>query len=82
MTVNWGGSDQASVEEWFAYLSDLTGLERKMVTDDNMLQSIGLDTTKMHELVGGTTVKWKEGFRKMAEARHPALLAQHPHSGK
>ena len=80
MTVNWGGSDQASVEEWCAYLSELTGLDRKIVLDENMLHSVGIDTTKMHELVGKTTVKWKDGFRRMVEARHPELLARHSHS--
>jgi len=81
VTVNWGGSDQASVEEWCAYLSELTGLDHTIVLDENMLRSVGIDTTKMHALVGETTVKWKDGFRKMVEARHPELLARHPHSG-
>ncbi len=79
VTVNWGGSDQASVEEWCAYLSELTGLDHTIVLDENMLRSVGIDTTKMHELVGETTVQWKDGFRKMVEARHPELLAPHPH---
>ena len=76
VTVNWGGSDQVSVEEWCAYLSELTGLDRKIVHDENMLRSIGMDTTRMHELIGKTTVKWKDGFRRMVEARHPELLAR------
>ena len=29
----------------------------------------------MHELIGSTTVQWKDGFRRMVEARHPELLA-------
>jgi len=82
VTVNWGGSDQASVEEWCTYLSELTGLDHKIVFDESMLRSVGVDTTKMRELVGETTVKWKDGFRKMVEARHPELLASHSHTGK
>ncbi len=75
VTVNWGGSEQASIEEWCAYFSELTGLEHNIVSDNNMLQSVGIDTTKMHELLGKTTVKWKDGFRRMVEARHPELLS-------
>ena len=74
VTVNWGGSDQASIEEWCTHLSELTGLDHKIVPDEHMLQSIGIDTTRMHELLGRTTVKWKDGFRRMVEARHPELL--------
>ena len=36
VTVNWGGSDQASVEERCAYLSELTGLDHKIVLDENI----------------------------------------------
>jgi len=28
----------------------------------------------MHELVGPTTVAWKDGMRRMVESRHPELL--------
>jgi hypothetical protein len=27
----------------------------------------------MHEVLGRTTVPWREGFRRMIEARHPEL---------
>ena len=75
VTVNWGGSEQASIEEWCALLSELTGVEHQIVSVPNMLQSVGMDTTRMHELIGRTTVQWRDGFRRMVEARHPELLA-------
>jgi hypothetical protein len=28
----------------------------------------------MHEVLGRTGVPWREGFRRMVEARHPELL--------
>jgi UDP-glucuronate 4-epimerase len=28
----------------------------------------------MHDLVGRTTVGWKDGMRRMVAARHPELL--------
>ena len=34
VTVNWGGSDQASIEEWCGYLGELTGLAYNIVCDE------------------------------------------------
>jgi hypothetical protein len=31
------------------------------------------DVTRMHEVLGRTKVPWREGFRRMIEARHPEL---------
>ena len=72
--VNWGGKDQASVEEWCAYLGELTGIEAKTVATDETIGSVTIDNTKMHELIGETTVSWRDGFRRMVAARHPELI--------
>jgi UDP-glucuronate 4-epimerase len=72
--VNWGGNDAVSIEEWCAYLGELTGLPGTTVETDQTLESVTIDTTRMHELVGETTVDWRDGFRRMVEARHPELL--------
>jgi hypothetical protein len=32
------------------------------------------DVTYMHQVLGRTKVHWREGFRRMIEARHPGLL--------
>ena len=56
VTVNWGGSETASIEEWCAWLTELTGVDHEIVFHPDMLQSIGMDTTRMHELIGRTTV--------------------------
>jgi UDP-glucuronate 4-epimerase len=29
----------------------------------------------MHQVLGRTRVHWRDGFRRMVEARHPELLA-------
>ena len=29
----------------------------------------------MHEILGRTKVHWRDGFRRMIQARHPELLA-------
>jgi nucleoside-diphosphate-sugar epimerase len=73
-TVNWGGDEKVSVEEWTAYLSELTGLPANLVTSPHSLESVELNLDRMHELVGHSTVAWKDGFRRMVEALRPDLL--------
>jgi nucleoside-diphosphate-sugar epimerase len=73
-TVNWGGEEKVSVEAWTAYLGELTGLAPKLVTSTQTLQSVQLNLERMHELVGSTEVRWKDGFRRMVAALRPDLL--------
>lgn len=73
-TVNWGGSEATSIEEWCAYLGELTGLEAKFNPTDATIGSVTLDPTKMHELVGRTKVDWRDGIRRMVETLNPELL--------
>lgn len=72
--VNWGGSDAVSIEEWCAYLSELTGVEAQFESTDATISSVALDLTRMHEVTGRTTVGWRDGMRRMVEALHPELL--------
>ena len=74
-TVNWGGTDPVSVEEWCSYLADLTGRDVAFEQTDATIDSVMVDLTRLHALVGTTTVPWREGMRRMVEARHPELLA-------
>jgi nucleoside-diphosphate-sugar epimerase len=71
--VNWAGKDQVSIEEWCGYLGELAGVEPAFAPTDQCLESVAIDTTRQHELIGETTVGWKDGFRRMVEARHPEL---------
>jgi nucleoside-diphosphate-sugar epimerase len=73
-TVNWGGDEQVSIEEWCDYLGSLTGLTPKLITSEQSLASVKLDLTRMHELVGHSSVPWREGFRRMVAAQRPDLL--------
>lgn len=73
-TLNWAGDDVVSIEEWVDYLGELTGLEPKTQQTDQTLASNVMDLTRMHELVGHASVPWKDGVRRMVEARHPELL--------
>jgi UDP-glucuronate 4-epimerase len=71
--TNWGGSEPVSLEDWCAYIGQLTGVEPKFIATDKTIGSITMDLTRMHELVGRTTVEWRDGMRRMIQARHPEL---------
>jgi UDP-glucuronate 4-epimerase len=73
-TVNWGGDQAVSVEEWCGYLSELTGVPVRFAPTRDTIDSVQIDLTRMHELVGTTAVAWKDGMRRMVAARHPELL--------
>jgi UDP-glucuronate 4-epimerase len=73
-TVNWGGIEVVSIQEWCAYLGDLTGVEPRLFPTDQTLASVSVDTTRMEALVGTTNVRWKDGFRRLVEAKYPDKL--------
>lgn len=73
-TVNWGGTDVVSIQEWCRYLGELTGVEPNFLPTDRTLASVSIDTTRMEQLVGRTVVHWKDGFRRLVEARYPDRL--------
>ncbi len=74
VTVNWGGSETASIEEWCAYLGELTGLEPRLQYTEKTFGSVLLDLTRMHEYLGKTRVHWRDGIRRMVETLNPELL--------
>jgi nucleoside-diphosphate-sugar epimerase len=73
-TLNWGGSETASIEEWCAWLGELTGLEPRFTEAANVIPPLPLDLTRQHELVGRTSVAWRDGIRRQVAARAPELL--------
>jgi nucleoside-diphosphate-sugar epimerase len=74
-TVNWGGDQAVSIEEWCGYLSELTRVPVRFAPTADTIDSVQIDLSRMHRLVGTTTVGWQEGMRRMVAARHPELLA-------
>ncbi|MEH6551357.1 MAG: NAD(P)-dependent oxidoreductase [Pseudomonadales bacterium] len=73
-TLNFGGSDATSIEEWCAYLTELTGFEAQFQQNDKAFGSLAIDTTRMHELIGETRIDWKSGVLSMIRSQCPALL--------
>ncbi len=74
-TVNWGGDQYVSVQEWCTFLGELVGTEPVFEESDQALRGNPLDVTKMHELIGGTSVDWRDGMRRMAATFHPELVS-------
>ena len=73
-TVNFCGQEHVSIEEWTAYLGELTGLEPKLEYTEQTIESVRTDNSKLRALVGETKVDWKDGLRRMIEARNPEWL--------
>ncbi|HWD56037.1 MAG TPA: NAD(P)-dependent oxidoreductase [Acidimicrobiales bacterium] len=71
VTVNWGGSEPVSIEEWCTYLGELTGVAARFDPTEQTIDSVQIDTTRMHELAGPTTVSWRDGMRRMVHTLHP-----------
>jgi UDP-glucuronate 4-epimerase len=74
ITVNWAGSETVSVEEYCAYMGELIGIEPFFEYTPEAHTPLWPDVTYMHEVLGSTKIPWREGFRRMIEARHPELL--------
>jgi nucleoside-diphosphate-sugar epimerase len=74
VTVNWGGEEVVSIQDWCAYLTELTGVEIPLQEGPTAMPSVMIDLTKQHQLVGKAEVGWREGFRRMIAARHPDLV--------
>jgi len=72
--VNWAGSEDTCIEDWCAWLGELTGLEPKLESNESALEPLPLDLARMHALLGETRVSWREGIRRMVAARAPELL--------
>jgi nucleoside-diphosphate-sugar epimerase len=75
VVVNWAGSETVSVEDYCDYMGELVGVEPTFEYTPDAHTPLWPDVTHMHEVLGTTKVPWREGFRRMIEARHPELLS-------
>ncbi|HCS28232.1 MAG TPA: oxidoreductase, partial [Spongiibacteraceae bacterium] len=73
-TTNFGGSQATSIEEWCAYLAELSGFEPVFADNPKAFGSLQIDATRMHELIGETSMNWKQGIRSMVENLAPELI--------
>lgn len=80
VVVNWAGSETVSAEEYCAYMGELVGVDPIFEYSPDAHTPLWPDVTRMHEVLGRTTVTWRDGFRRMIEARHPEIALQQPDS--
>lgn len=66
--VNWGGSEQVSLEEWCHFLGDQCGYEVRFEETEDTIGGVTVDTTRMAGLCGATTVSWRDGLTALADA--------------
>lgn len=71
--VNWGGDEVVSVQQWCAYIGELTGITPDVQVKLMPGTSRGsiADPTKRISLTGPCKVPWREGIRRTFEERYP-----------
>ena len=74
ITVNWSGSETVSAEDYCTYMGELVGVKPIFEYIPEAHTPLWPDTAYMHQILGHTKVHWRDGFRRMIEARHPELL--------
>jgi nucleoside-diphosphate-sugar epimerase len=74
VVVNWGGSETVSAEDYCAYMGELVGVKPIFEYSPQAHTPLWPDVTHMHAVLGRTKVHWRDGLRRMIEARHPELL--------
>ncbi|MCY3850665.1 MAG: NAD(P)-dependent oxidoreductase [Acidimicrobiaceae bacterium] len=67
-TLNWGGDEVVSVEEWTRYICEVVGApEPVFEVNEFTIPSAVIHTDAVRNVVGPCSVSWKEGFRRLAE---------------
>lgn len=74
VVVNWAGSETVSIEEYCTYMGELLGIEPIFEYTPQAHTPLWPDVSRMHEVLGRTRVHWRDGMRRMIEARHPELV--------
>ncbi len=71
--VNWGGDEPVTIQEWTAEFGRLTGRPATVEVVEQPGSHPGMvsDPTKRLGLTGPCRVDWREGMRRVVEARSP-----------
>jgi nucleoside-diphosphate-sugar epimerase len=69
--VNWGGDEPATIQEWTAYLGELTGIEPRIERKDvpGSIRGIVASTTRRLGITGPCRVTWREGLARLVAER-------------
>jgi UDP-glucuronate 4-epimerase len=74
-TLNWGGGEVASIEDWCQEMGSLTGLTPTFAPTEQTIPSIVPDLTKQHDTGFECSIGWREGIRRLVATSRPDLLA-------
>ena len=76
VVTNFSGDDPVSIEDYCRYAGQLLGIEPKFKYTEDTYPANTMDTTRMHEVLGPCEVGWKEGFRRLLQAKFPDRVLQ------
>lgn len=67
LVVNWTGDEVVTVEDYCTYLGELVGRQPVFEYTTETWCSLVPDRTFMHEVLGHSEVKWRDGCRMLVE---------------
>jgi nucleoside-diphosphate-sugar epimerase len=69
--VNWAGDEPVSVQEWTAYMGELTGREPAVIVQEvpGSLRGLVADVSRRKAITGPCKVRWRQGLQLTWEAR-------------
>jgi nucleoside-diphosphate-sugar epimerase len=73
-TVNWGGDEVVSIEDWCTEMAELTGLTPVFEPTEATIAAIVPDLSRLHATGFHSQVGWRDGIRRLVTASRPDLL--------
>jgi UDP-glucuronate 4-epimerase len=73
-TVNWGGDEVVSIEDWCAAMATITGLEPRVEPTEATIAAIIPDLELLHSTGFRSSVPFAEGIRRLVECSRPDLV--------
>lgn len=77
--VNWGGGEVVAIEEWCAYIEELTGFSAQYQLDNQAFGSLVPDTSALQQLLGDepvSKINWRDGILQLLRANKPNWLKE------
>jgi nucleoside-diphosphate-sugar epimerase len=74
--TNWGGDEPVDLSELCRTIGELVGKPVRFVESPDGIHQYRLDATRRTQLAGPCRVRWRDGVRRMLEARYPEALVR------
>jgi hypothetical protein len=71
--TNWAGDEVVTVQDWSAYFGELTGIMPTVIVREmpGTQRGLVMDSARRRSITGPCRVGWRDGMRRMYEARYP-----------